>query len=307
MNIPQLSRVRPATQTLDKINAMLEADQGAKYRGLLKKYMPLMGDAYDDSLPEPRSHMGASMIGRECAREIWYSWRWAANKNIPGRMVRLFNRGHLEEARMLALLEMIGCDVWHQDPSGKQFRITGYMGHFGGGTDGVIRGIPEMPDEAMLSEFKTANDKAFKELVDEGVRKAKFEHFVQMCIYMHGLKLRYALYISVNKNTDELYAEIIEIDQQIVERYHKRSEELILTTEAPKRLSESSAFWKCKFCDFQKICHDRRALPQINCRTCKLSKILPDGQWECTALQKVLTKSEQIAGCSLYTVHGSLG
>lgn len=307
MNVQLNPRVRIAALTLDAINNALELDQGAKFRGLLKKYMPLMGDAYDDSPVEARSHMGASMIGRECAREIWYSWRWAAAKKIPGRMTRLFNRGHLEEARMLALLEMIGCQVWHQDAEGKQFRITGYMGHFGGGTDGVIKGIPEMPEEPMLSEFKTSNTKAFKTLVDEGVRSAKFEHFVQMCIYMHGLNLRYAIYITVNKDTDDLYAEIVEIDHEIVTRYYNRSKELILATEAPKRISESSAFWKCKFCDFQKVCHDRRTLPQQNCRTCKLSRILPDGKWECTALQKVLTKSEQIAGCPLYTVHSSLG
>ena len=41
-------------------------------------------------------------------------------------MLRLFNRGHIEEARFIAMLLTIGMPVYQQDAEGKQFRI-----HFG--------------------------------------------------------------------------------------------------------------------------------------------------------------------------------
>lgn len=69
-----------------------------------------------------RAHLGASLIGRKCNRELWYSFRWAANKNFSGRLYRLFDRGHEEEFRFVEYLRQIGCEVreysealwWHE-------------------------------------------------------------------------------------------------------------------------------------------------------------------------------------------------
>lgn len=306
MNLPTLKKPVIARQTLELIAQKIEEDQGAAFRGWQRKFMPLMGDAYDDSPHEPRSHLGASVIGNECAREIFYSWRWAQAKKASAKMIRLWNRGHLEEARFLAILKTIGCDVWHQTPEGQQYRIIGYRGHFGGGCDAIVRGIPEMPTIPILGEFKTHNAKSFDELEDKGVRAAKFTHYVQMSLYMQGLHLSHALYLAVNKNTDELYAEIVEFDEQVANRFGNRSAEIIEAKEIPRRISESPMFWKCKFCDFHKLCHDRRMKPEANCRTCKHSAIGDNGSWNCTRLQKTLSKSEQMAGCSLYSVHSSM-
>jgi hypothetical protein len=39
-----------------------------------------------------RAHLGASLIGTECERAIWYSFRWATRARHTGRLLRL-NRG----------------------------------------------------------------------------------------------------------------------------------------------------------------------------------------------------------------------
>jgi len=55
-----------ATKTLAAIDAAIEADQGAAYRQHLKNVLPHIGDAYRGVEESPfRSHMGASIIGRE--------------------------------------------------------------------------------------------------------------------------------------------------------------------------------------------------------------------------------------------------
>lgn len=62
-----------------------------------------------------RNHLGASIIGRECTRQLWYIFRWVKEAEFDGRMQRLFNRGHKEEARFIEWLEAIGCEVWSDD------------------------------------------------------------------------------------------------------------------------------------------------------------------------------------------------
>jgi len=294
-----------AVKTLAAIEAAFQKDQGAKYRGLLGQLMPLAGDAYSTKEESFRAHLGASLIGRECARELWYSFRWCTKKTFDGRMLRLFNRGHLEEPRMVALLLMIGCQVWQVDANGKQFRITGHRGHFGGSMDAVAAGIPDIPDNLpALGEFKTHGEKSFLKLVAEGVLAAKWEHFIQMQIYMGKNDLKWGLYCAVNKNTDALHMEIIEFDPTQYQRYLDRSAMIIDSHEPPPRISNTPGFYKCKFCDHQQLCHLKQ-LPEHNCRTCVNSRIGDDGKWFCKHISKLseLTQAEQLAGCKFYEMN----
>ena len=214
-----------ATHTVAKIDAMVKADQGSAFREWLGKVIGHIGDAYRTGNEGHRSHMGASLIGGECARAVWYNFRWATKSNFEGRLLRLFNRGHLEEARFIAMLLMIGCDIYQQDENGNQFRISHAEGHFGGSGDGVAVGIPDLPPgTAALTEFKTHNDKSFTELKAKGVRDAKFEHYVQMNVYMRKMGLAVALYLAVNKNTDELYGEIIPLDSAVADQFLDRGD-----------------------------------------------------------------------------------
>lgn len=60
---------------------------------------------------EPRSHLGASLIGDDCQRKLWYQFRWITISHPEPRLKRLFNRGHLEEDRFIDYLRGIGCIV----------------------------------------------------------------------------------------------------------------------------------------------------------------------------------------------------
>lgn len=72
-------------------------------------------EAYDDG---PRRHLGASLIGHECKRYLWYVFRWCLHEKHDGRQQRLFNRGHREEARFVEWLEGIGFQVWFENRDG---------------------------------------------------------------------------------------------------------------------------------------------------------------------------------------------
>lgn len=299
-----------AIKTLAAIEAALQKDQGATYRGLLGQLMPLAGDAYSTKEEPFRAHLGASLIGRECARELWYSFHWCVAKKFDGRMIRLFNRGHLEEPRFVALLMMIGCQVWQVDENGKQFRILGHRGHFGGSLDGVALGIPDVPEnEPCLAEFKTHGEKSFIKLTNEGVMSAKWEHFIQMQVYMGKNGLKWALYCAVNKNTDELHMEIVQFDETQYLRYLDRSAMIIDSVEPPPRISNTPGYFKCKFCDASAICH-LKELPHRNCRTCVSSRAVNEGKWVCESEDPLtlyeLDQAAQLKGCRCYEMNPAI-
>jgi hypothetical protein len=133
-----------------------------------------------------RSHLGASLIGRECKRYLWYVFRWCLHEKTTGRQQRLFNRGHREEARFVEWLEGIGFQVWFEDRNSPpdaegnypQYRISGVNGHFGGSLDGIAK-LPERYgiDEPVLLEFKTSGTGAgFNKSCEDGMPVAKPQH-----------------------------------------------------------------------------------------------------------------------------------
>lgn len=294
-----------AVKTLTAIEDAIVADQGARYRQTLEKVLPHIGDAYRGHDAPFRSHLGASVMGGKCGRALWYGFRWATVPKFGARMLRLFNRGHLEEGRIISLLLMIGVQVYQQDENGKQYRISDVGGHFGGSGDGIGLGIPDLPPgTACLLEFKTHNDKSFKKLVAEGVRGAKFEHYVQMQIYMRKMGLAAALYVAVNKNDDDLWMEIVTLDTATSDQMLDRARTIILMKEAPPKINNSPGWFDCQWCDNKPVCHLGKA-PARNCRTCKHSVPKEDGNWYCTnpgADPTPLSKDLQLTGCNAYEV-----
>ena len=295
-----MSLLTLATKTLSAIDAALEKDQGASYRGWLGKVLPHIGDAYDTKPPGPRSHLGASLMGRDCERELYYSWRWAKYPSFIGRILRLFNRGHLEEGRVIALLLMIGVQVRQQDENGKQFRISDVMGHYGGSGDGYAYGLPDCPDTWVLLEFKTHGLKSYEKVKKDGVKAAKFEHFGQMQQYMFKSGVHKALYVAVCKDNDDIHMELIDFDGRTGESLIARAKRIITGKKAPARLDKASLTWYgCKFCDFRGVCL-RKEEVEKNCRTCRFSTPEDGGLWFCNKPGMPpleLSREEQLAGC----------
>lgn len=295
--------VRLAVKTLAAIDAAIEADQGNSFRAWQQRILPHIGDAYRQDGPRDkfRSHLGASIVGGECARKIYYDWRWATWKKFTGRILRLFNRGHLEEARMIAMLQMIGATVYQQDENGKQYTISRAGGHFGGSGDGVVIGIPDLlPNQPCLIEAKTHAEKSFKDLIAKGVRESKPEHYTQMQIYEGEMGLAIALYMAVNKNTDELYLELVPFNEPYFAQFAERGDKLVFLEEPPTRISNSPGWYKCGMCDHKQLCHKLGAKAEINCRTCIWSLPEHDGTWSCRHHHKKLSKDDQLAACEVY-------
>lgn len=245
----------------------------------------------------PRTHLGASLIGRACERELWQSFRWASNEKFDGRMLRLFETGHREEERIIAELRAAGVEVLNEE-AGHQFRFLALGGHFAGSVDGVLLGIPEAPKTWHLLECKTMNANNFKKLMNQGVQKSKPEHYAQMQTYMAEMELTRAIYIAVNKDTDDIYTERVEHDSAFAAEIKAKAERVIFSPLPPERISKDFENGACRFCQFKNRCHAlTEDLPAMNCRTCINSTPKDDGTWFCEAKKESLTKEMQLAGC----------
>lgn len=299
-----LKRKQPiyAQLTLDAIRDAMELDDGARFRRHLGEVLPQMRDVYSQEKGGPRAHLGASVAGKDCARAIWYGFHWASERAFNARMLRLFARGHLEEARFIALLLMINVEVFHQDSAGNQYRIrVDENAHIGGSTDGILRGIPDLPEGALaVAEFKTHNRKSFEKLdayaYNAGIPQT---HIVQMNIYMHKFQIEHALYLAVNKDDDDLFAVIVPYDSEVAERALSRADAIVKSKVAPQKLNDSPAYYQCKWCDFRMVCHENLA-PDTNCRTCRFAEARPDGTFHCLQFDLTLSYEAQIAGCAAH-------
>lgn len=303
----------PATKTMELFNECIERDQGASYRVWLGKVLPHIEDAYRAGDGGFRTHLGVSLIGDECSAKLFYGWRWTKKPKFNGQTLRLFNRGHLEEGRFVALILASGMQIVQQDETGGQYRVSYLGGHFGSAIDGVVIGCPDMPNPStpILTEMKTHNDNSFKKLKTAGVKESKWEHYVQQQEYMLYYGLPASLYIAVNKNTDEIWCEIVPFDRETAERYKDRGHIIALSEAPPPKLSQDGSFYKCKWCDYRGICH-MGDMPEVNCRTCKHSYPLEDGTWRCglqvaaaasyitDGSEGILDKEAQLAACANY-------
>lgn len=249
--------------------------------------------------PGYRDHLGASIIGNDCRRAIWLSWRWATRAAFEGRMLRLFQTGNLAEARFVAELRRIGVTVWETDPeTGRQWAVRdAETGHFGGSLDGKAIGLLEAPRTVHVLEFKTHSAKSFKTLVGKGVQVAKPLHFAQMQCYMHFSKLDRAFYLAVNKDSDELYQERVRLDRDFAVGLVAKAQQIIQSAEPPAKVSDDPSFYLCRMCDHAPICHGT-SMPERHCRSCLHSTAVPGGQWHCASHDTLLPLASQRAGCT---------
>lgn len=245
-----------------------------------------------------RSHLGASVIGKECERALWLDFRWASDPGFEARLLRLFETGYKEEDRIVDNLRAVGITIYSRDPhDGCQIHFKEEeFGHFGGSVDGIGVGFPEAPKTYHILECKTSSKKLYDKMVREGVEKAKYQHWCQMQVYMRWSKLDRAYYIVCCKDDDRLYGERVYYDKEAANRLVEKARRVIYNPKPLEKLGDSSASFCCKFCDHADICWSGR-LPLISCRTCAFVTPEANGTWTCGRNGEVLGESKQKVGC----------
>lgn len=253
----------------------------------------------------PRGHLGASQIGDQCYRALWYSLHWTSEgQRWSARSLRIADRGNREEYRFQEWLAMVCEKTLFTNPkTGKQWKAKALNGIFSGSCDGVIK----YKGEWYLVEFKTHANKYYNPVVKKGVKAARPKHWFQMQMYMHLLNLRKAIYFAINKDNDEIYTEVVELDQFVPDSQLDKAKTVIEARsglDMPK-ISEATTWWECNLCDHKPVCKGGKE-PHKNCRTCAFAVPNHDDVWTCTFHKKDMDAKEQwdtAENCPDYALH----
>lgn len=218
-----------------------------------------------------RDYLGASTIGEECVRKIQLQYM-KHEIDITAQNVRTFAIGHHLETLIAEWMILAGFDLKTKDKNGEQFGFSIANGKLAGHVDGIIYGVPSeiaedfasaakktRPGAAWLWECKTLNNKSWNDTAKRGVLVSKPLYFAQVQLYMAYMDLEAnpCLFTALNKDTSELYHEMIAFDAETAQRYSDRAVQIIKATESNELLpciSNDSSFFKCKMCGFRNEC-----------------------------------------------------
>lgn len=226
-----------------------------------------------------RNYLGASIIGEPCARKLWLQFhRYAEPEQFSPRMLRLFFRGQREEGMFEMYLRETGFKVIHdcmQQPRWKQ-------GFFSGAPDGVL----EKDGVRYLPEYKTAGDAHFKQLERGRLESIKPLHFAQIQVNGAEFKCDYGLYLVVNKNTDELFCDIIPIEAKRAQEFRDKAEWITMADKPPDRIASKPTDYRCKQCHVRPQCWGFEKA-RVSCRNCTSATKHPEqGTFGCEIIQK---------------------
>ena len=244
----------------------------------------------EEIVQDVRPYLGLSMIGNKCSRYLQYYHYMTFKSEYSARIQRLFDVGHAAEKLMIADLAKVGIEV-----TGRQTEIIGFAGHWKGHIDGKGNKI-------FLVEFKTHNEKWFKDLLKKKVKESKPGHYDQMQSYMGYLDLSRCLYMALNKNDSTYYFEWIEFDKERFHELMRKEEDIIMTSVLLPRIGNNNRAWfECKMCDAKEVCFEDSIINK-NCRSCQNVDVEDAGRWRCSYFGKTLDTREQKIACDNYTL-----
>jgi hypothetical protein len=181
-------------------------------------------------------------------------------------LLRIFEVGHTLEDLAIRWLRMAGFDLYTRKVQGGQFGFSVAGGRIRGHVDGILKTGPADLGVSYpaLWEFKTMNDKSWRNTVKHGVAKSKPVYAAQVAVYqaymeasIPGISANPALFTAINKDTQEIWFELLPFDGGLAQRMSDRAVRVITATSASEvlpRFATTPTHMECKFCAWQDRC-----------------------------------------------------
>lgn len=219
-----------------------------------------------------RPYLGGSRLGQPCERALQYEFTATPKDDgagFSGQTLRIFAIGHALEDLAIAWLRAAGFDIYTRKgnrPDGEQFGFSVAGGRVRGHVDGIIAAGPEGFDLAVpaLWECKTMNAKNWRACVKDGVAKSKPAYASQIAVYqaymepqVPGISAAPALFTAINKDTAELYHELVPFDAERAQTASDRAVRILAATDTGEflpRISTTSEYFECRFCPWAERC-----------------------------------------------------
>ena len=220
---------------------------------ITKKLTEIVNKTIKQSNEPRRTYLGASGIGRQCFRSIWYDYHGAEKGPIEGSRQRTLEIGHRLEGLVLDCLEASGLNITRPNVDVYDEELPKFRGHI----DAILWDFPI--DTTSIIEVKTAKDSSFRIFEKKGLRSWYPMYYSQVQAYMGMSSIQSAYIIAINKDTSELHDEYVLFDRVHYEALREKAKKIIESpSTTPDRISDSPLYFLCRICDFRNVCHDTR-------------------------------------------------
>ncbi len=232
------------------------------------------------SKEEPRTYLGASLIGYACDRRLGFEFfKTVPHEGFKGRTYRLFDTGHDAEKRVHEYLSLAGFEILTTRSRGGQFGFGFWpddahpKGKFTGHCDGIVvrSPLPEIATPAIW-ENKAMNDERWQKVAREGVKSAEPEYYAQIQVYMGTVREgrqagdampNPALWTAFNRDNGAIHYEPVEFDNYTFSKAYERAQK-ITHARGPEyldRVAKDPSDFRCKWCPYKEPCWAAPAIP----------------------------------------------
>jgi hypothetical protein len=198
-----------------------------------------------------RNYIGSSSIGASCLRQVYYDFNNHPGNEISKRLQRTFDIGSTLEGLIISWLQDCGLELELPDEENRFLEFKDEeLPYFKGHCDALII------DPKAILEIKTASNSTFKTLIGSGCKAWNGRYYAQVQSYMGMSGLTESCILVLNKDTSEIFDEVIEFDEDYYEYLKGKAKLIFEATEPPPRINNSPYWYKCKMCSYKKSCHD---------------------------------------------------
>jgi len=193
----------------------------------------------------PRTYVSSSGLGRACLRQIQYDFLAISKdegQDFAPKTLRIFEAGHRGEDMVAHWLRLAGFDLRTERADGRQFGFSALNGRLKGHIDGCLMGGPVSMAYPALWETKALGASSWKDTLKRGVAISKPVYAAQIAIYQAYLDLpNPALFTALNRDTQEIYAELVPFDAAIAQRMSDRAVEVVRASDVQEWLPREAA------------------------------------------------------------------
>lgn len=195
-----------------------------------------------------RDYIGASGIGHDCLRKIWYEFKGEECEDVPTKMRRTWAIGKHLEGLIVQWLEKSGIEIATSWFDLRSDNVPFFRGH--------LDCVWTKNDEPhAIIEIKTAKDASFKLFVKNGLRAWNPQYYAQLQSYMGMSKIFSAYILVLNKDNSALSDEFVPFDEDFYKGIEDKALMIANAVIAPPRINGSPLWFQCKLCRFNRVCH----------------------------------------------------
>ncbi len=213
-------------------------------RNKLKKLIDVYQAHVND---EVRNYIGASAIGHDCWRKIWYELHGVKGESVEPKVRRTWDIGKALEKQIVAWLINAGAKVYTLDKTFHANECKLFQGH----VDGVI----VFGRKKSILEIKTAKDASFKIFIKNGLKVWNPQYYAQIQSYMGMSGVNSAYILVLNKDNSDISDEYIVFDEEFYNSLVAKASMIERAVLEPPKVNGSPCWYQCKMCKFHKVCH----------------------------------------------------